>query len=601
MPRLILILAAITLVMLPWDLYAADDITVSVSLNRDKIGLDETAILAIEVSGAEQNLPAPQLPTLPAFEIYSQGRSSNLSIVNGVISSSVVHRYLMIPQKAGSFPIDRIAVVHGNRRFKGNSVVLTVLAHGTQGPSDLQNKINTGKGNSRDYMLHAEVSTKNPYVNQQVTLTLKFLTAIKYYGSPELAEPATTGFWTEVIGNKTPYYQQINDRRYKVIERKYALFPTQTGELTIGRAALTATMASTGGQTRNPLGTFGSLFGRGREVTVRSQPISIEVRPLPRKGRPKDYTGSIGKYKMTVRPDKTEVEVNQPVTLTINISGTGNIKAVAEPAIPELDDFRIYRASARENASSQGDKLGGTKIFEEVFIPRRPGKLEIPALSFSFFDPESGRYRTVESRAIKLNVTKPEGFIASADLPYAGQDLTIGSRARDIRHIQTALGQLQPVNQVVLFTPTYIIVNALPTLAFVGLLVARRRRDRLASNTGLARSRAATKMARQRLAQAQVLAVPDKAEEFYAEIYKALTSYLADKLNISPHGLTSGKIEQIMTSRTDDLDLIGGVLAILQECDFARYTMASISEGDMAASLKKVEELMVKMEGVRFA
>jgi len=450
-------------------------------------------------------------------------------------------------------------------------------------------------------MLHAEVSTKNPYVNQQVTLTLKFLTAVKYYGSPELTEPATTGFWTEVIGNKTPYFQQINGRRYKVIERKYALFPTQTGELTIGRAAITATMASTGGKTRNTFGAFDSFFGRGKEVTVRSQPVSIDVRPLPQKGRPKDYTGSIGKYRMTVRPDKTEVEVNQPVTLTINISGTGNIKAVAEPVIPELDDFRIYRASARENATPQGDKLGGTKIFEEVFIPRRPGELEIPALSFSFFDPESGRYRTVKSKSITLIVSRPEGYAASADQPYAGPDMTIGSQAKDIRHIHNTLGDLRPINQVVLLTPTYIVVNTLPMLAFAGLLVARRRRDRFATDVGLARSRAATKMARKRLAQAQALATPEKVEDFYAEIYNALTSYLGDKLNISPHGLTSDRIEQIMTSRTDDSDLIDGILKILRECDFARYATASVSAEDMTVSLKQVERLMVKMEGIRFA
>ncbi len=601
MLRALIISLAIAIVVCPQIPYAADEISVSVSLNRDKIGLDETAVLEVEVSGTEQNLPAPQLPTLPAFEVYSQGRSSNLSIVNGAVSSSVTHRYLLIPQKAGSFPIDRIAVVHGNRRFKGNSVVLTVLAQGTQGANDLGNKMNAGQGNSRDYMLHAEVSSKNPYVNQQVTLTLKFLTAVKYYGSPELTEPATTGFWTEVIGNKTPYFQQINDRRYKVIERKYALFPTQTGELTIGRAAITATMASSSGQTRNPLGAFDNFFGRGKEVTVRSQPVSIEVKPLPRDGRPKDYTGSIGKYQMTVRPDKTDVEVNQPVTLTINITGTGNIKAVAEPVIPELDDFRIYRASANENASTQGDKLGGSKIFEEVFVPRRPGDLEIPALSFSFFDPETGRYRTVTSKAIKLHVTKPEGFIASADLPYAGADMTISSQSQDIRHIRTDLGDLQPVNQIVLFTPTYIIVNALPTLAFVGLLVARRRRESLATNTGLARSRAATKMARKRLAQAQALANPEKVEEFYAEIYNALTSYLADKLNISPHGLTSERIEEIMSSRTPDQDLIDGVLSILQECDFARYATATISQEVIETSLRQVEQLMVKMEGIRFA
>jgi len=578
-----------------------DEISVSVSLNRDKIGLDETAILEVAVSGTEQNLPAPQLPTLAAFEVYSQGRSSNISIMNGAVTSSVTYRYLLIPQKAGAFPIDRIAVVHNNRRYKGNSVVLTVLAQGKTAPSDLQNRITDGKDSRRDYMLHAEIDNKKPYVNEQVTLTLKFLTAVKYYGSPELTEPATTGFWTEVIGNKTPYFQQINGRRYKVIERKYALFPTQTGELTIGRASIAFTVATRSGRSRDPFGVFNDFFGRGKEVTARSKPIKIEVEPLPKKGRPDTFTGSIGQYQMSVRADKTAVDVNQPVTVTISISGVGNIKSVAEPVIPELDEFRIYRASAKENASPRGDKLGGTKIFEEVFIPRRPGEMEIPQLTFTYFDPELGQYRTIESRRIKLRVIKPEGYIASADVPYAGPNITIGSDAHDIRHIKSDLGDLHPVGELILFDPVYIAVNGLPMLAFIGLVIARRRRDRLAADTGLARSRGATKIARKRLARARSLAETDTAEEFFAEIYTALTSYLADKMNISPYGLTSERIEQIMVERAAGEELTGQVLKILKECDFARYAPAAISSESMNISLKEVEEIMVRMEGIRFA
>ena len=125
-----------------------------------------------------------------------------------------------------------------NKRYVGNAVNLTVLSKGSATSPELTDKARGDHGLARDYFLEAVVDNQNPYVNEQVTLTLRLYTAVQHYGSPTLGEPSTTGFWKEVIGNRAPYNQRINNRTYKVIERKYALFPTQTGALTIGRATI---------------------------------------------------------------------------------------------------------------------------------------------------------------------------------------------------------------------------------------------------------------------------------------------------------------------------------------------------------------------------
>ena len=578
----------------------SDKVSIAVNVRPTQIGMDEQALLEVVVSGPQQNLPDPKIPTLPAFEIYSQGRSSNISIVNGKVESSVTYRYVLIPQKVGTFPIDNIGIVFDNKRINGNSVILTVRAQGTAPTTTEQNQLsNTGSG-GKDYLLEASVDNKKPFVNQQVTLTLRFLTAVRYYGSPELSEPTTTGFWTEVIGNATPYYQSINGKRYKVIERKYALFPTQTGELTIGRAAITATVAADKNRRRDPFKVFDDFFGRGKEVVVRSQPIKLNVKPLPTKGRPEEFTGTIGKFNMNVRADKREVEVNQPVSVTISINGTGNVKSVAEPPIPELDDFRVYRASANEKTTTQNDKLGGTKVFEEVFIPRRPGDLVIPPLTFAYFNPEAAKFKTIKSKPINLKVIRPEGYAGDADLPYRGPDMTIGSEARDIRHIVSDLGMLQPRGQLILLTPVYLAVNGIPLAMLAALVVWRRRRDRLLGDVGLARARGASRMARKRLAKARSLANPAHTEAFHAEIYQSLTSYLADKLDISPHGLTSESIVQILTERGAAQDMIDSMLEIVRACDFARFAPSSIDEEAIAKVLASAEQIMVTIEGVKF-
>ncbi|MEA3297509.1 MAG: BatD family protein [candidate division Zixibacteria bacterium] len=582
---------------------ASDDVQVKVSLNRDRIGLDEQALLQVEVSGTARNLPAPDMPSLPTFEVYSQGRSSNISIVNGQMSSSVTYQYLLLPRKAGIFPIDRIAVVYNNRRYRGNSVELTVLNQGTSAPAELDDRAADDDGNSRDYFLEAVVDKRNPYVNEQVTLTLKFYIAVKNYSDLKLGEPSTTGFWTEILGNKAPYFQRINNRRYKVIERKYALFPTQTGKLTIGRAKINTTVAAKRRRTRDPFDAFNfnGIFSHGMEITTRSRPVAVNVRPLPREGRPTDFTGTIGDFSIHVSANKTQVEVNQPVTVIISIRGMGNVKSVAEPMFPELDDFRIYTSSTNEKMSNSDDKIRGTKIFEKVFIPGIPGNLEIPSLTFNYFDPRREKYRTISTKPISITVTKPEGYVASAEVPFASPDMTISSQAHDIRYIKQDMGSLRPTGQNRLFTPLYIVVNGLPIIILAGSVLIRRRRERLAGDAGYARARGAAKMARKRLAKASSLAHVDQVSEFYAEIYQTLTSYIADKLNISPHGLTTDHIAELLRAQSADERLIEDVLKIIGACDFARFAPTSLGQQDIDRSLSEAEEVMIRIEGVRFA
>jgi hypothetical protein len=573
---------------------------VRVSLSRDSIGMDEQAVLEIVVKGATQNMPEPNLPTLPMFEVYSQGRSTNISYTNGRVEASVTNRFMILPTKAGVFPIENISVVYQNKRYVGNSVTLTVVGQGTTAAPQLEERARDTSGKSRDHFLEALVDNDNPFVNQQVTLTLKFYIAVQYYGSPELIEPTTTGFWTELLGTKGPYQQRVNNRTYRVIERKYALFPTRAGELTIGRATIGVTVPSRQRtRRRDPFDIFGMLGG-GQEVQVRSTAVPVTVRPLPARGRPGDFSGTIGRFTFKATPNKREVEVNQPVSVSFAISGVGNIKSVAEPQIPDLPDFRVYKASSSESTSKLNDRIGGTKTFEEVFIPKRPGRLDIPSLSFNFFDPDAERYRTVHTQSIKLQVLRTEGYIAAPDVPYTSPDMTIGADSRDIRFIKNDLGDLHRPEDLLITSAVYLTVNAIPVLALMATVAFRRRREKLSGDVGYARARRASKEARRRLSKAKSLATEATSSEFFVESSQAVLSFIGDKLNISPHGLTNDKITILLQERGDDAGLIRDTISFLDRCGFARYAPSATGQHDIDEVLKDAENLMVRMEEVRF-
>jgi len=573
---------------------------VVVTLSQETIGLDEQAILEVEVKGSTQDMPSPSLPTLPMFEIYSQGRSTNISYVNGVVEASVTNRYLLVPSKAGTYPIENISVVYQNRRYVGNSVTLTVVSRGASVSPQLERRALDTVGNSKDYFLEASVDNRNPYVSQQVTLTLKLFIAVQYYGSPELVEPTTTGFWTELLGTRGPYQQRVNDRTYRVIERKYALFPTATGEQTIGRATITVTVQSRQqNQRRDPFDIFGML-GAGEEVQIRSQSLTVNVKSLPVEGRPGDFSGTVGRFTLKATPTKREVEVNQPVSVNFLINGVGNIKSVAEPVIPDLPDFRVYKASSNESVSKLDERLGGTRTFEEVFIPKRPGQLVVPAVSFSYFDPEAGQYRTARTEPITLNVIRTEGYAAAQEVPYSAPDSKISADARDIRYIKEDPGDLGHREGLLLTSPLYLMVNAAPVLALMVAVLLRRRREKLSGDIGYARSRRASREARRRLARAAQLATVSTSEQFFGESGQALLSFISDKLNVSPHGLTSDRIQDLLVDHSADPKLVQDILAFLDRCSFARYAPASVSQSDIDQALADAEQLMMRLEEVRF-
>lgn len=582
---------------------AADDVTVEMTLSKDTIGLNDEVLLTVIVSGPQQDLPNPTLPNLSMFNVYSQGTSTNISIVNGRVEASLRYQYLLEPQRKGVFNIRPASIIIGHDRYESNELVLTVLDRGSAASPSVEDEAVSDQGDNKDIFLVAEVNKKNAYINEQVTLSIKFYHAVRLYSQPEYSAPQTTDFWADLIEPQKSYYETVKGRRYKVIEINSALFPTRSGELTIGKASVEVQVPASARQRRDPFGSsIFDMLGRGELKTISSKPITIQVKPLPTENKPGDFSGTVGNFTISAIPDKRTVEVNQPVTVTYKISGTGNIKTVAEPDIEEMDDFRIYRSSSSEKISKVNDIIGGTKIFEEVFIPRRAGNLTIPAVSLNFFDPAKKQYQRVTTKPIVLTVTE------AADADYADLDYMPGTpgrvidpKARDILYIKTDPGQLEKKRSLILFSPLYLILNSLPVLLLAAVVINRKRREKLASDIGYARSRSAKKMAKKRLGAAQKLVGANKPAEFYAEIRQALFSYVADKRNISPYGLTGDRLLEIMQEAGTPGEVLDRVRDILRRADFAQYAPAQVLSDEIADSLQQAEEVLIMLEGVRFA
>jgi len=592
----------ILILLCPLIVAADDDVSIEMSLSQEVINIDGQAYLMITIKSNKQNLPEPQLPNLSMFDVYSQGTSTNISIVNGQMESSVTYNYQLRPRREGTFVIKPAVIVYGHKRYESKEITLQVIGSGQAPSAGTQPQAPPVVEGGGDIFLTAELDKKSAYVNEQVTLSVKFFSAVKLYSQPDYTQPQTTDFWAEMLEPQKTYYQEVNGNRYRVIEINTALFPTRAGELSIGSAMVTARVPVQRRQRRNdPFSVFDDFFGAGEDKTVRSKPLKINIKPLPAENKPGDYTGSVGNYKISSTVDKSTVEVNQPVTVTYKISGMGNIKTIAEPVIGDLTDFRVYRASSSEKISKVNGIVGGTKVFEEVYIPKRAGKLTIPGVSLNYFHPASRTYKKLSTNSITINV-KPaeEGEFADIPIaPVAGR--VIDPNAKDIRYIKTDPGDLAIRTQVVLFKPFFLILNGIPLVLLVTVLVGQKRRKKLATDIGYARSRRAKKKARKRLTAASKLADQDKPDEFYSEIRLALFSYVADKLNISPHGLSSDRMIEIITTSGAEEELIKETEELLKRADFAQYSSAGVDREQIRLSLKMAERVLVRLEGITIA
>jgi hypothetical protein len=137
-------------------------------------------------------------------------------------------------------------------------------------------------------------------------------------------------------------------------------------------------------------------------------------------------------------------------------------------------------------------------------------------------------------------------------------------------------------------------------MGLITTVLVRRRREKLAADTGRARARGAAKIAKKKFAQARALANMDSVGEFYVEIYRALTSYFADKLNISPHGLTTDTIRQELAQRSTPEELIESFTGVITRCDYARFASATLTQTDIDETLRDSEEVIIRIEGVKF-
>ncbi len=580
----------------------SQDVSFSAVVDRTDVGLDDQITLTISVSGQVKSIPQPELPSLEGFTVHSAGRSQNFTYSGGKIASSVTFNYILVPRKAGKFTIGSAEMVLDGKTYRTDPINVTVSAgeesESAPGPSE-EKSVQKEAMEGKDLFIETVVDKKKAYVNEQITLTFRFYQGVRLFNNPEYVPPSLTGFWTEDLPPRKQYYKVVNGRQYFVQELKTALFPTAAGKHTIGKAELKCTVEDLDRFLRkDPFRMLDrdlmSLFRQGKPQVLESEPIQIEVLPLPEMGKPEGFAGTVGSFSMKVGLDKKEVKVGEPITLKMKISGAGNVKSVGKPKVPELKDFRIYDSGSSENISKKDYLVQGVKSYEMVLIPKKAGNYNFPSLEFSFFEPKSKTYKVLRSNPI-LIAALPGAEVSPTQMAELSKQ-EIGYAVKDIRYIKLSASELKNQGGHLYKNPLFLFFQLIPLLVFVVAWRYQRHQNKMNSDVAYARIRRAGKLARKRLKDAEKLISAEKSKEFYSELAKAMIGYVGDKLNLSAYGLTKDRIELELSCGGVEKEKIDNLLKLLDSCDYARFAPGSSEVAEMRRFLNSVEKAIVDLE-----
>lgn len=583
------------LALLPTPTHA-QDIQVRAFLSSERVGWGGQFVLNVEVSGTQQTDADPVLPDMEEFGQYlGSGTSTSMQIANGRTTVTLTYQYRFQAIKDGVFEIGPVKVTAGGRTYETEPVSLVVAD--TPAPrGGVADTDEPADGIApEDLFIEADVSRTQVFENEPVVVEYRIFTRVPVEGSRITNLPQATGFWTEELEpSEEPQVEQVvrDGIEYATaVIRRAALFPTGSGERTVESLGVEAQVRVPDRRRRDIFGDFfggSSLFDRRVPVAVASRPVNIEVQPLPTEGRPGSFTGHVGALDISATVDRPSVAANEAVTYRVDVTGTGNLRALTPPEITFPDEFETFPPETSDRIVPGGGSIRGTRTYEYVLIPRAPGSVTIPPVEVSYFDAGSRSYGTARSQPVEITVT---GDAAAMSAETGAVPSAVESIREEIRFIHVGTPDFRRTGVPVHSTAGFWIVLLLPVAAVAGAAAVRRHRDRLEGDVAYARVRRARRMARKRLARAKELAVGDP-RDFYAEVAGALQGFLADKLNVAEAGLVREEAGRLARRRGVSDETLERLFACLDDCDLQRFAPAGAEREAPEKVLERAASIM---------
>ena len=559
-------------------------VSITATVDKTDATVEDTLVLTVSVNGS-RDATRPVLPDAltDQFTILFRGSSSRIQILNNQMSSGVDHTYLLYPKKPGTFTIGPITVEEKGKTFRTDPLTVRIT------------KTSDDTGNAKDLFITSEVDVKQPFVNQQVIYTFRFFRSIRVANARLLEDLAFQGFYSESLGKEREYSLVRSGKKYAVTEFKQALFPTQPGNITIPAIRLQADViyqSHRGGTFDDPF-FDNSLFSRSQtKAQILSAPkIDLTVKPLPKQSDQNTFSNLVGDFSISTALEKNTLEVGDSTTLTITITGHGNIWDAVEPEFPEIPQVKIYNDKPVENKTIDEGRMGGKIVFKQALVPLEAGTFSVPSIKISYFDPEHGRYKYGTTKSYSLTVkpsTEKEDLAIIEALSSTPNKKSVKMVSEDIFPLHISLTALDHEKMEPL-PMRYVLLFVLPVIWYGIGWGVKKRMDRFSNNSGLLRSQRALATFNKELKGLSAHRWDDKPAEFYRLSDRAFKDFLGDKCNVAGSALTADETVEKLSKRNIDREIVQQVHDLLKEFERTQF-------GSGGEELKSREEIVKNMK-----
>jgi hypothetical protein len=584
------------------------------------VGTGEVFNLLVRVVTQDASVSSVTLPDFNGFDVVSKSVSTPIEVHfgfgtgSGGMSTTHTREYdlWLRSKKPGKYTFDAVSVTWQGKTYEGRPLTITVTSQPPKmtsvpqpkspfdmdwpfkmpgypqpqptpqpvvpPPSDASTEEDVptvlpedleGAAYDPEMFLQTIVEPRQVMIGEQVTLTLLLYTTVNVGTLDIPTEPGTDKFWVKSLQPPAAKIQWmtrvVGGRVFDVgVLRKLALFPTESGTITISPAVV---------KTSTP---FAGLLGGG-EYTREAVPVEVVVDPLPAEGRPVDFVpSSVGAYTMKGTLVPQETIVNQPVTYTITLEGRGNLEMLAAPSITLPDQVKAYEPQVTDLVSLKEGVLGGTKKIEYMIMPTQPGELTIGPFEWPFFNPGRKAYERlrVDASILKVLPSGPDEAEESTQAVVPEDDQ--GDVLRPIRTVAA----LRKAREQAVRTPWFLAAVVLPPglvalvyLVAMGRSLARGVRRRNPAGAALREARSVLRKA----------GTSGDHGAFYVDVQRAIYQYLEKRFSIPATGMTGPKLLGALIVVHVDPDLADRVVKETENCEFARYGRSS-SERDLDVS-----------------
>jgi hypothetical protein len=536
-------------------------------------GVYVQVVVSVEGQG---ELSDPEFPKLDGVQIEAQGTSfqSSMSFGTSQRATRTVNKtfeYLLIPEKPGKFEV-AVEVGIDGKKIKATRVpVLEVTGEAASPPEATQAQAGARPTSAeQEVFLWPSVDKDTAYVGEP--LVYRFEIWERTNADVQLRTmPSFDDFWVEELEAGRRRRDQVQSVPYRVhplLER--VLFPQKSGRLTIGGGEVVVT----------PHGGLGLLRPRRRRAPyyVPGTPLAVEVKPLPAKGQPADFSANnVGFFALQTTVDRTELKQGEAFTLTVTIEGTGNVRFVELAQWPELSGMRRYEPKEDFQLTVSGSQIGGRRSYEFLVVAEEAGTLEIPVHKLAYFDPEEEKYAVAESEPIRIRVeADPTAVVGKqADL----ENMEVADEGELLADVFDSGRLPRAVPTDSWLTPSRFVTAALTVPGLFGVGLLGRAVHRRMTGDEASRARAARAKHRRELMDKAKASV-GSGDGFFTAIHELLHEVAVARAGAEGIGLPEERLLKLLAAREVAPPEIEALAKLLATCDAARF---GAQVGDQAA------------------